>query len=47
MITYETVMAKIGVSTTPEMNMIPTDLQEQFLKAQQVLHYVNEKQIGN
>ncbi|TSI02572.1 DUF3600 domain-containing protein [Lysinibacillus sp. BW-2-10] len=47
LLTYETVMAQTGVSTPPDIDRIPTDSQEDFIKAQEVLNYVNEKQIGN
>lgn len=44
LITYETVMAKTGVSSPPEIEMVPIDLQEAFMNARNVLEYVNEKQ---
>ncbi|MBD8038831.1 DUF3600 domain-containing protein [Solibacillus sp. A46] len=44
LITYETVMAKTGVSSPPEIEMVPIDLREAFMNAQNVLEYVNEKQ---
>lgn len=47
LLTYETVMAQLGVSSPPKVDMIPADSQEEFLKAQEVLDYVNEKQMGN
>lgn len=47
LMTYETTMAQIGVSSAPEIDMIPSDSQEAFLKAQEYLNYVNEKQIEN
>jgi hypothetical protein len=45
LMTYETIMAKLGVSSTPKIEMIPTDLQEEFLEAQAFMNYVNEKQM--
>lgn len=47
LLTYETVMAQVGVSSPPKIEMIPADLQEEFIKAKAVLDYVNEKQMGN
>ncbi|AMO85867.1 hypothetical protein B857_00739 [Solibacillus isronensis B3W22] len=47
LLTYETVMAQLGVSSPPKIEMIPADAQEEFLKARDILDYVNEKQIGN
>ncbi|WP_274306995.1 DUF3600 domain-containing protein [Solibacillus daqui] len=47
LMTYESIMAKAGVSSVPEIGVIPTELQEEFSEAQQYLIYVNEKQIGN
>ncbi|WP_102272073.1 DUF3600 domain-containing protein [Cytobacillus massiliigabonensis] len=47
LLTYETIMAQIGVSTAPEIEMIPADSQETFLKAQEYLIYVSEKQMSN
>lgn len=37
----------LGVSSVPEVTSIPTESQEEFIKAQEYLDYVNEKQIGN
>lgn len=45
LMTYETTMAKLGVSGAPEIASIPATLQEEFIKAQEYLNYVNEKQI--
>ncbi|MFP3918351.1 DUF3600 domain-containing protein [Lysinibacillus telephonicus] len=45
LMTYETTMAQIGVSSAPEIDMIPAELQEEFIEAQEYLNYVNEKQI--
>ena len=47
LMTYETIMAQLGVSSIPEVDIIPTESQEEFLEAQEYLIYVNEKQIGN
>ena len=47
LITYETVMAKTGVSSPPEIEMVPIDLREAFMNARNVLEYVNEKQRKN
>ena len=47
LMTYETIMAQLGVSSIPEVDIIPTESQEEFLEAQEYLNYVNEKQIGN
>ncbi|MGN7478588.1 DUF3600 domain-containing protein [Solibacillus silvestris] len=44
--TFETVMAQVGVSSPPEVEMTPADLQEEYIKAKAVLDYVNEKQMG-
>ena len=42
---YETTMAQLGVSSPPEIASIPAALQEEFLKAEEYLGYVNDKQI--
>lgn len=47
LITYETTMARLGVSSVPEISSIPAESQEEFIKAQEYLNYVNEKQIEN
>ncbi|BAK16229.1 negative regulator of septation ring formation [Solibacillus silvestris StLB046] len=47
LLTFETVMAKLGVSSPPAIEMVPEGAQEEFLKARAVLDYVNEKQMGN
>ncbi len=47
LMTFESTMAQVGVSSAPEIDMIPVDLQEEFIKAQEFLNYVNEKQIEN
>lgn len=46
LLTYETAMAQVGVSSPPKVDMIPADLQEEFIKAKAVLDYVNDKQMG-
>ncbi|MFS0576083.1 DUF3600 domain-containing protein [Sporosarcina sp. 179-K 3D1 HS] len=45
LLTYETTMAQLGVSSAPEIASIPSELQAEFIKAQEYLNYVNEKQI--
>lgn len=47
LMTYESIMAQVGVSSVPDIDLIPTDLQVEFSGAQEYLFYVNEKQIGN
>lgn len=47
LIIYETTMAQLGISEAPEITSIPTELQEEFVKAQEYLYFVNEKQIEN
>lgn len=47
LMTYETIMAQLGVSSIPDVAIIPTESQEKFLEAQAYLNYVNVKQIGN
>lgn len=47
LLTYETTMAQLGVSSTPDVNAIPEESQEEFIKAQNFLNYVNEKQTEN
>ncbi|MGE7692387.1 DUF3600 domain-containing protein [Lysinibacillus sp. NPDC097214] len=42
---YETTMAQLGVTSAPDVASIPAELQEKFIKAQEYLNYVNEKQI--
>lgn len=42
---YETTMAQLGVSSAPEIESIPEASQEEFIKAQEYLRYVNNKQI--
>jgi len=41
---YETTMAQLGVKSVPDDTSIPAELQEKFIKAQEYLNYVNEKQ---
>ncbi|WP_341320468.1 DUF3600 domain-containing protein [Solibacillus sp. FSL H8-0523] len=45
--TYETTMAQLGVSSAPDVTAIPAESQEEFIKAQEYLNYVNDKQIEN
>ncbi|MEK4426455.1 DUF3600 domain-containing protein [Solibacillus sp. FSL K6-1523] len=47
LMTYESIMAQVGVSSVPDIDIIPTQLQAEFSEAQEYLYYVNEKQIGN
>lgn len=47
LMTYETIMAQVGVSSVRDIDIIPTELQAAFFEAQEYLDYVNEKQIGN
>lgn len=47
LMTYESTMAQIGISTPPEIDRIPADLQKPFTEAQEYLIFVNEKQINN
>lgn len=47
LLTYEKIMAQAGVSSVRDIEMIPADLQEEFIKAREYLYYVNEKQVGN
>ena len=44
LMTYEMTMAKLGVSSIPDITSIPAELQEEFIKAQDYLDYVNKKQ---
>lgn len=46
LLTFETVMAQLGVSSPPKVEMVPADAQEEFLKARAVLDYVNENKWG-
>jgi len=41
---YETTMAQLGVTGAPDVTSIPAESQEKFIKAQEYLGYVNEKQ---
>jgi len=43
----ETIRAQLGVSGALDVTSIPAESQEKFIKAQEYLNYVNEKQIGN
>ncbi|PYF04715.1 DUF3600 domain-containing protein [Ureibacillus chungkukjangi] len=47
LITYETTMALVGTSSTPEIDMIPTEVKDEYVKASEFLNYVNELQINN
>ncbi|MEK4628718.1 MAG: DUF3600 domain-containing protein [Solibacillus sp.] len=47
LMTYEITMAKVGVSSPPDIASVPAELKEEFIKAQDYLQYVNEKQMGN
>ncbi len=47
LMTYETTMAQLGITGAPDVSSIPAESQEAFIKAQEYLNYVNEKQIGN
>ena len=43
----ETIRAQLEVSGALDVTSIPAESQEKFIKAQEYLNYVNEKQIGN
>ncbi len=45
LMTYETIMAQTGVSSAPDIEIIPEDSQAEFLEAQEYLRFVNEKQM--
>ena len=45
--TYEQIMAQVGIKEPVEIDKIPSDLQEDYLKASDVLSQVNEKQLKN
>ncbi|MER2190299.1 MAG: DUF3600 domain-containing protein [Solibacillus sp.] len=47
LMTYETTMARLGVTSAPDVADMPVELQEAFIQAQQYLDYVNDKQIEN
>lgn len=47
LMTYEMTMARLGVTSVPDVTSMPMELQEEFIQAQQYLDYVNEKQISN
>lgn len=47
LMTYETTMAQLRVSSIPKIDMIPKKSQKEFIEAQEYLIYVNEKQIEN
>ncbi len=44
LLNYETIMAQLGVTSVPDVTSIPAESQEEFIKAQEYLNYVNEKQ---
>ncbi|MFJ7184995.1 DUF3600 domain-containing protein [Lysinibacillus xylanilyticus] len=44
LIDYETTMAQLGVTDIPDITSIPAESREEFIKAQEYLNYVNEKQ---
>ncbi|PJO41065.1 DUF3600 domain-containing protein [Lysinibacillus xylanilyticus] len=44
LIDYETTMAQLGVTDIPDITSIPAESREVFIKAQEYLNYVNEKQ---
>ncbi len=46
LITYEQIMAKSGINDLNDIEKIPAELQGEFTKAQAVLMYVNDIQIG-
>ncbi len=43
--TYETTMAQLGVSSAPDVETMPKEMQQQFIDAQTYLQYVNDKQV--
>lgn len=47
LMTYETTMAKLGVSEAPDPSSIPQELQGDFIEAQAYLSYVNELQVND
>lgn len=47
LMTYETIIAQSGIEGYPEIEMIPAELQEEFLNARQILSDVDEKQRTN
>lgn len=47
LITYETIQAKLGLSSIKEINAVPAEFREEFSKARDYLTYVYEKQAGN
>ncbi|KGR74922.1 DUF3600 domain-containing protein [Ureibacillus sinduriensis] len=44
---YETTMAQLGISGAPDVASIPSELQDEFVKAQEYLIFVNDKQMEN
>ena len=45
-IIYEQIMAKSNIKDSDELDKIPSELREEFLKAENILLKVNEKQLG-
>lgn len=45
LMTYETTMAQLGVSSVPDVEKMPKEMQQPFIEAQNVLQYVNDKQV--
>lgn len=42
---YETTMAQLGVSSVPDVETMPKEMQQPFIEAQNYLQYVNDKQV--
>lgn len=45
LMTYETTMVKIGLPYVQENDAIPLELQQEFTEAQDMMNYVNDKQV--
>lgn len=45
LMTKETIMAQAGVTTAPNLEQIPAELQQEYVEAQEFLQYVKEKQM--
>ncbi|POZ57537.1 hypothetical protein LYSIN_02321 [Lysinibacillus sphaericus] len=45
LMTYETTMAQLGVSSVPDVEKMPKEMQQPFIEAQNYLQYVNDKQV--
>lgn len=45
LMTYETTMVKIGLPYVRENDAIPLELQQEFTEAQDMMNYVNDKQV--